>query len=198
MRRTIHICKACWQYCAEKTLASWRILPAPRPHPAARSLDLPLQPLPVLRWLSRLYLCSICLYAGQLLLTGHPVVAVITLLLGAAIRFALRQVKPAGPEAPRRLMVAADGRLHVATISGQVMRVELGGESLWLGSAALLVLHAGGSVHRLFLGAGNLEPAQLAALRRRLRAVATVSAKPAVDSPPGSQSANTIEQFMRR
>jgi hypothetical protein len=65
--------------------------------------------------------------------------------------------------------VTADGGLHVATVGGQIERVELAGESLWLGSAVLLKLRAPGVTYRLLLGSGNVEPVVLATLRRRLR-----------------------------
>jgi hypothetical protein len=122
------------------------------------------------------------LYGGQLFWLGHWVMTPVLLALGVATFFAMRRMSPQDGGAPRRLLVAADGRLHVATFGGSIEPVELGGESIWLGSAVLLVLHASGRTYRLLLGSGNLEPAALATLRRRLRGAATASMDPAVDS----------------
>jgi hypothetical protein len=128
------------------------------------------------------YLLAMVLYSGQLLWSGHWVMAAMVLALTVATLFAMRRLYPQDGGAPRRLLVAADGRLHIATVGGSVQPVELGGESIWLGSAVLLVLHGPERTHRLLLGSGNLEPAALAALRRRLRGAATASVDPAVDS----------------
>jgi hypothetical protein len=138
--------------------------------------------LPQGRRLAQCYLLALGLYAVQLLWSGHWVMAPVVLALAVATLFAMRRMSPQDAGAPRRLLVAADGRLHVSTVGGSIKPVELGGESLWLGSAMLLVLHASGRRHRLLLGSGNLDPAALATLRRRLRGAATPSLDPAVDS----------------
>ncbi|MEO6081085.1 MAG: hypothetical protein ABIQ86_15135 [Steroidobacteraceae bacterium] len=148
--------------------------------------------------MGRFYLLSIGLYAAQLLWLGHWLMAVVMLLLAAATVLALRQMVPAGPAAPRRLLLAADGRLHIARIDGRVEQVELAGESLWLGSAVLLVLDAPGRRHRLLVGRGNVEPAALATLRRRLRGAASVPGDPALDSGANPrQGASAVEHFIR-
>ena len=159
-----------------------RAPPPLRPHPARRGLELPLTPLPQARRLAVFYLLALVLYSGQLLWSGHWVMAVLGLALAAATLFAMRTVHPQDRGAPRRLLLAADGRLHVATVGGSIEPVDLGGESMWLGSAVLLVLHAPERTHRLLLGIGNLEPAALATLSRRLRGAAAASVDPAVDS----------------
>jgi hypothetical protein len=110
--------------------------------------------------------------------------------------FAMRRVMPQDAAAPRRLLLAADGRMHVATLGGSVEPVEIAGESLWMGSALLLVLRAAGRSHRLLLGCGNLDPVALATLRRRLRGAATASVDPAVDSSTVSgHGASIVEQL---
>jgi hypothetical protein len=125
--------------------------------------------LPRVRQLAVAYLIALGLYGAELLATGHPVMAVFVLLLVLATRMAFRHLVPSGPAAARRLLVTADGALHVATVGGQIQRVELAGESLWLGSTVLLKLRARWVTYRVLLGAGNVEPAVLATLRRRLR-----------------------------
>ncbi len=138
------------------------------------------------------------LYATQLLLLGHWVVAAGLGVLALATKFALRRLAPQGSSAPRRLLLAADGRLHVTCMGGALEQVELGGESLWLGSAVLLVLRAPGRCHRVLLGRGNVDPAALAALRRRLRGAATMRPATAVDSGATHRHcASAIEQFTR-
>lgn len=137
------------------------------------------------------------LYAGQLVLTGHWVMAMATLVLTGWMAFAMRRMLPGDSGAPRRLLLAAVGRLHVATIGGQVEAVVLAPESLWLGSTILLVLRAEGRKHRLLLGPGNLDAPGLATLRRRLRGAA-VPADPAVDSPAVSgKGVSVIEHIIR-
>jgi len=138
------------------------------------------------------------LHAGHLLLAAHWVMAPAMLAMTLATWFALRHIHLQDPGAPRRLLLAADGRVHVATIGGAVLQVDPGGESLWLGSAVLLVLRGPGRVHRVLLGRGNLGPAELAALRRRLRGAGTASAAPAVDSAPVSGHGGIlVEQCIR-
>jgi hypothetical protein len=172
--------------------------PPPCPHPSRHSLELPLRPLPAARILTRYYLLASTAYAVQLLFTGHWVMATGMGLLTTASLFALRRMAPRGPVAPRRLLLAADGRMHVACVGGAVEPVELAGESLWLGSAVLLVLQAPERCFRVLLGRGNLDPASLAALRRRLRGATTARPDPAVDSRASHRhSASPVEQFTR-
>jgi hypothetical protein len=145
---------------------------------------------------ARGYLLAMGLYSGQLLWTGHWVMAPVILILTVVTLFAMRRMTPQDAAAPRRLLLAADGRMHVATIGGSIEPVEMAGESLWLGSALLLVLQASGHRHRLLLGRGNLDPTALATLRRRLRGAAIASVDPAVDSSTVSgQGASVVEQL---
>ncbi len=144
----------------------------------------------------RFYLLSIGVYVAQLLVLGHWVMVATMLLLAAITQLTLRPMAPQDAGAPRRLLLAADGRLYVACVGGAVEPVELAGESLWLGSAMLLVLRTPGRRHRVLLGRGNLDPGRLATLRRRLRGAATVSDDPAVDSRATHRhGAGAIEQF---
>jgi hypothetical protein len=181
-----------------RLLDAWQT-PAPlRPHPAPSGLELPLTPLPLAHRFAQCHLLGMLLYAGQLALSGYWVMAPAMLVLTALQLFALRPMWPQDAGAPRRLLVAADGRLHIATVGGSVEPVELGGESLWLGSVLLLVLHGAHRKYRVLLGPGNLDAAGLASLRRRLRGAATACVDPAVDSCAVSgQGASVVEQFIR-
>lgn len=170
--------------------------PPLRPHPARKGLELPLTPLPLGRRLALSYLLAMGFFAVQLLWSGHWVMAAVVPALTVITLLAMRHFLPQDGGAPRRLLVAADGRLHVATFAGSIEPVDLGGESIWLGSAVLLVLHAAGRTHRLLLGSGNLDPGALATLRRRLRGAATASLDPAVDSRTLSgHGRGIVEQF---
>jgi hypothetical protein len=167
-----------------------------RPHPARSGLELPATPLPAAERLARLYVAMLVFYAVQLLLLRHWVMALATLVLVMVTVLAMRRMAPRDPGAPRRLILSSDGSMHIATVGGDIQRVALAGESLWLGSAVLLVLRAPGRKHRLLLGRGNLDPPQLAGLRRRLRGAAIASGDPAVDSIAVSgQGASVVELF---
>jgi hypothetical protein len=72
------------------------------------------------------------------------------------------------PSSPRRLLLAADGRCHLLTVSGTVEELALQASSLRLGRWLLLLFRSGGLTHRLLLGPDNLDPAELAALQRRI------------------------------
>jgi hypothetical protein len=138
------------------------------------------------------------LYAAELAWSGHWLMAPAMLALAALMLFAMRQLSARDSGAPRRLLIAADGRLHVSSIGGSTQQVELAGASLWIGAAVLLVLEAADRKHCVLLGRGNLDPAALATLRRRLRGAATASVDPAVDSPAISgQGVSIVEQFIR-
>lgn len=76
---------------------------------------------------------------------------------------------PQGPSAPRRLLLAADGRILLFRVDGGIETATAAGESQWIGTGLLLVLVTPGRRHRLFFGHGNLDEPTFAALRRRLR-----------------------------
>lgn len=81
-----------------------------------------------------------------------------------------------GTDAPDCLQVTADGQVQVIGRNGRVDRVAIRPQSLRLGTGALLVLQ-GEQTWRLLLAGGNVEPACLAALFRRLG--------PVSPGPPG-------------
>jgi hypothetical protein len=172
--------------------------PPLRPHPARESLELPLIPLPAARVFARCYFAALAMHVVQLLLSAHGFMAAAMTALGVLTLFAMRQMLPQGGNAPRRLLLAADGRLHVACVDGTLEQVEICEESAWLSSALLLVLQAPGRRHRVLLGRGNLEPMALAALRRRLRGGTAVREATPVDSDATGTHANSlIQQYTR-
>ena len=119
----------------------------------------------------RLLLLAQALYATELLLLGHALAGSAVLAMVAGLWW-LRQ-REARPHrcCPRRLLIAADGRLHILTVGGALAEVSLDPASLRLGPWLLLVLRGEGRVMRLLLGPDNLDPSQLAALRWRLGAL---------------------------
>ncbi len=148
--------------------------------------------------MGRCFAIALLLYAIELLARGHWLVATVATLLAAGTHLGRGKLAAQDSRAPRRLLLAADGSIHVHCIGGATVAVTLAGESLWLGNSLLLVLREPGRTHRLLLGPGNLDPFTLATLRRRLRGAAVAPVDPAVDSrsayrtPPG-----TIEQITR-
>jgi hypothetical protein len=145
----------------------WRE-PAPEPRPAPDSLDLPLRPSPLGRRAARLFLATQLLFVFELALFGHWWLALAALALAA--RFAWLWVRSgrSAPGSPRRLLLAADGRCHLLTVSGTVEELALHPASLRLGRWLLLLFRSGGRTHRFLLGPDNLAPAELAALQRRI------------------------------
>jgi hypothetical protein len=111
----------------------------------------------------------------ELMLTGHWLAA------GAVAVTAVLGGWPPGQgksgRRPRQLVIATDGRLLLDYPEGEMKEAQLLRQSMRLGSHVLLVLAAGGHVHRLLLGPDNLNPGQLAALKCRL---------PAGSAPPGT------------
>ena len=154
--------------------------------------------MPAARRLAQAFFAALLLYAAELLLRGHWMVAAGMVLIAAGTHMTRRRWAPQDSGAARRLLVAADGRLHVHCIGGTTQTVTLVAESLWLGSTVLLVLQAPGRMHRLLLGPGNLDPRTLATLRRRLRGAAAADGDPAVDSRSGYRTrTGAIEQITR-
>jgi hypothetical protein len=159
---------------------------------------LPLRPLPAARRLGQVFVATLLLYGIELLARGHWLVAAATVLLAAGTHLNWSRLTPQDAGAARRLLLAADGRLHVHCIGGATEAVALAGESLWLGSTVLLVLQGPRRTHRLLLGPGNLDEFTLATLRRRLRGAAVSPAEPAVDSRSGYRThPGAIEQITR-
>lgn len=146
---------------------AWHEAPA-APHAVRHGLEIALVPSPLVRRLRRGFLVGQAAFALELLLLGHGAAAVLVLSLAMAPGLQQRMPRLAVSRAPRRLLVAADGRLHLLGVGGDVEPVRLQGSSLRLGPWLLLSLRGEGRVHRLLLGPDNVPPALLAALRRRM------------------------------
>lgn len=111
------------------------------------------------------------LYLAQLIYLGHLVVATLVAAVGVTFAWRLRAGGSAAQTA-RRLLLSADGRLHLLEVGGGLQSVALHPGSMRLGAWLLLVLRTGTGTHRLLLGPDNLEPEKLAALRRRVAGMA--------------------------
>lgn len=106
------------------------------------------------------------------LLTRHQGWLAVTLLAASAIAaLAMRDLWLLGPDAPDCLHVTANGEVRVVARSGRGERVAIRPHSLRLGTGVLLVLQ-GERTWRLLLARGNVEPACLSALIRRLGPIA--------------------------
>ncbi|HWL61756.1 MAG TPA: hypothetical protein VNQ32_03100 [Steroidobacteraceae bacterium] len=137
---------------------------------AAQGMQIPLRPSAVIhkgRWLLHLLPGF---HLVQLTLLGHVLVAGIVALLTAALVWQCRAAQPATMQS-RRLFVSAHGRMHLLGAGGIVAPAVLQPCSMRLGPWLLLVLREGTGTRRLLLGPDNVDPAQLAALRRRVAAI---------------------------
>jgi hypothetical protein len=135
---------------------------------AAHSLDIALQPSPLLGRGARLFCGVQLLHALELALRGHPLAALAMFGTGAVCLIWLRSTWRSPAQGARRLLLLADGRALLLTVAGEVQPVALSASSLRLGAWLLLVLHGPRVCYRLLLGPDNLEAASLSALRRRL------------------------------
>jgi hypothetical protein len=148
----------------------WRE-PAPGLRPASRSLDIPLRPSPLARRAAGLFVLAQVLYLLELVLLGRLLPALLAVGLAAGSAWLCLRPPRGAACTPRRLLLAADGRWHLLTVSGTLEQLALQPASLRLGRWLLLMFQTGDRrTHRLLLGPDNLDPAQLAALQRRLGA----------------------------
>ena len=145
-----------------------------RPGPAGirpgPDLDLSLRPSTRARWCSGLFVLFALGHAtGQWLQGSLPRAAAIlaaTLIASVAL---WRWLLPARALSVQRLQAGPDGSICLLTADGRRREVTLMPGSMRLGPCLLLVLRAPDRCHRLLLGPDNVDPASLAALRRRLR-----------------------------
>ncbi|MDQ2639329.1 MAG: hypothetical protein M3Y79_01925 [Pseudomonadota bacterium] len=138
---------------------------------ATQGMQIPLRPSPVAqkgRWLLHGLLG---VYLAQLVLLGHLLVAGMVAVLAGALVWQCRCHRSSAQPA-LRLLLAADGRIHLLEADGTVEPATLQPCSMRLGLWLLLVLRADTGTRRLLLGPDNVDPVQLAALRRRMAAVA--------------------------
>jgi hypothetical protein len=114
----------------------------------------------------RTLLVALLLHAVVLAWTRHPFAALSTVALTAALAWQRQQA--CRSSAARRLLIAADGRLHLRMTPGTTVAVDLHPASMRLGAWVLLRLSAPGLRLTFLLGPDNVDAALLAALRRRL------------------------------
>lgn len=110
------------------------------------------------------------LYCAQLVWLGHLVVAGLVAVPGTVFAWHLRDGY-ATRQAAHRLLLSADGKLHLLGAGGRLLPATLLPDSMRLGPWLLLVLRAGTTTQRLLLGPDNLDAALLSALRRRVAAI---------------------------
>lgn len=163
---------------ARAAMRQWRE-PAVLPRPARLGLDLALRPSPALKWIRRLLPAAVVVHAVHLVWAGSWAVALLVCAL-AAVGIWKARAPGHRSAVPRRLLVSADGRMHLLDTAGGLEAVRLNPASMRIGTQLLLVLDGSVRRHRLLLGPGNIDPAALAGLRRRL---ATLSASAERDAP---------------
>lgn len=136
--------------------------------PARRSLVIALRPSVLVRRLEHAFTVVQLLYAAELWLLGHDLAGLMVVMLAVACRLYAhgRRVPPA--QRPDRLVLTAQGRIHLLTPAGGVEEVRLARSSLRLGSWLLLCLECCRGRRRLLLGPHNLDEDHLAALHRCL------------------------------
>jgi hypothetical protein len=138
-----------------------------RPGPG---LDLILRPSIRVRWGGGLFvLVALGHAAGQWLQGSLPRAAAILAATAIASVSLWRWLSPGKALSAQRLLAGPDGSLCLVTGDGRSWEVTLMPGSMRLGPYLLLVLRTAHCRHRLLLGPDNVDPANLAALRRRLR-----------------------------
>lgn len=149
----------------EAACRQWR-----EPWPVARAsrqgLDIPLLPSPLVRRCSWLLLLVLLLHAFVLVWTQHPWSALFA--TGVAVSAWLGRRVGCPPDVALRLLVNADGRLQLLMASETLQDVQVHPASMRLGPWMLLRLRMPRAGLTVLLGPDNVEPAVLAALRRRL------------------------------
>jgi len=131
-----------------------------------RGLDIPLLPSPLVRRCSWLLLLVVLLHVFVLVWTQHPWAALFTAGVAVSAWLGRRVGRP--PDVALRLLVNADGRLQLLMASGTLQDVQVHPASMRLGPWMLLRLRMPRARLTVLLGPDNVEPAALAALRRRL------------------------------
>lgn len=140
--------------------------PVLRAAPAA--LEIPLRRPRIARRLACLFLGAQLVYLAELVVMRQWLSAALVGAFASSGAWLCLRRSPAPGEQPRRLIIAADGRLQLLLASGGIVPVQLHAATQFLGPWILLVLTPGGAKLRLLLGPDTVEPQLLAALRRRL------------------------------
>ncbi len=167
MRGRCHqLCAGAVAFLVARVTLAWRETP-PVPRPVARGIGVPVRPSRFARRLGRVLVLLQLLYCIELVLLGHWLVAAVLPAMMLAV--AHPRLSRPGANLPQRLLLAADGRMHLLMTGGAIEPVRIDGGSLRLGPWLYLRLHTGqGAAVRLLFGPDNLDAASLAALRRRL------------------------------
>nr|PZN67348.1 MAG: hypothetical protein DIU62_06610 [Pseudomonadota bacterium] len=152
---------------ARRLERSWRD-PSSAPRPARHGIVIVLRESVLARRLERVFIALQAAYAVELVLLGHPLVALLVAAMPLACRLHERLRQAPDLRRPERLVITARGRLHLIVAGGGVEEVRLAPSSLRLGPWLLLCLDGNSGRRRRLIGPDNLEAAQLAALRRRL------------------------------
>lgn len=161
------ICRAAWNR-SLKLLAGWWIEPRPLPRAAKHGLELPLLPSPLVRRAGRFFLVAQLLFAIELAWSGHWVTAASVSVVMVGGWWISRGMGSRPGWQLRRLMLAADGRLHGLAANGEVISLNLHASSMSLGRWLLLRVTGKGHSQFLVLGPDNVELPALAELRRRM------------------------------
>lgn len=148
-----------------RAVASWRE-PAPQPRRAPAGMGVAIVPSKSLRRMRSAFLALQVLYLCELALRGHWVIA--AALASAVLAAGLVLRRRAAPPA-QRLVLTAQGRLHLLCAGGTVEQFRIDPASLRCGAWLVLrIVGAEGGARCLVFGPDNLDPAALSALRRRL------------------------------
>jgi hypothetical protein len=160
-----------WRRCA--ALLRGQLLPPPDiTISSGEYLSIPLRTHPLAIRVSLGSGMAVLACSLQLALRDQQWLAMVLLAATATAALAMRRdLWLLGPDAPGCLEVTAEGKVQVVARNGGVHRVAIRPQSLRLGTGVLLVLQ-GERTWRLLLAGGNVEPACLAALFRRLGPVA--------------------------
>ncbi len=173
---TLRMPQRIFQSCREWIARLHRALPGlwqeslPALPRCGQGVQIPLRPSPLARkgrWLLHALQGA---YLLQLVLLGHLSVAAIVLLISAASAWQCRPGRSSSAAA-RRLLLSADGRMHLLGSGHRLAAATLQPYSMRLGPWLLLVLRDDSGTRRLLLGPDNVDPVELAALRRRLAAI---------------------------
>jgi hypothetical protein len=156
------LCRRVLRLAARSWTQTW-----PVARPARSGLDIALHPSPLARRAHSCFVIVQLLFVLELAWLGHWVPGAAALTAAACWPWLRRRRRhPTGDL--RRLLLAADGRMHGLTAGGAVVALRLHPASLSLGRWLLLRLQDGSHSHLLLLGPDNMMAGELASLRRRL------------------------------
>lgn len=150
---------------------AWHEAPA-APSVVRHGMGIAVVPSTLVRRLDRAFTLAHTGFGLELLLLGHGVASALVLAMALLPCLQRRVRRLDASPVPGRLLVAADGRLHLLHVPGDIEAVCLQNSSLRLGPWLVLTLRGRGrNMHRLVLGPDNVPVDVLAALRRRMHLV---------------------------